>query len=74
MTKSLLLVAAAFAIFWLPRGLVNFWAVVSGRHTVPKALEYLTTVFIFMNSFVNPIIYGVFHYEYNRAFRHLLQY
>ena len=71
-TKSLLLVAAAFAIFWLPRGLVNFSAVVRGRDSVPKAIEYLSSVFIFMSSFVNPIIYALFHYEYNKAFRQIL--
>ncbi|XP_028409890.1 G-protein coupled receptor 161-like [Dendronephthya gigantea] len=72
-TTSLLMVAAAFAIFWLPRGLVNFSAVVSGRDSVPTAVEYLTSVFIFMSSFVNPIIYALFHYEYNKAFRKILR-
>ena len=71
-TQSLLLVAAAFAIFWLPRGLVNFSAVIIGRDSVPKAIEYLSSVFIFMSSFVNPIIYALFHYEYNKAFRRIL--
>ena len=51
---------------------MNFSAVVSGRDSVPRAIEYLTSVFIFMSSFVNPIIYAVFHYEYNKAFRQIL--
>ena len=72
-TASLLLVAAAFAIFWLPRGLVNLSAVIVGRESVPKAVEYLTSVFIFMSSFVNPLIYALFHYEYNKAFRQILR-
>lgn len=71
-TLSLLLVAGAFAIFWLPRGLVNLTAVIKGRESVPTALEYLTSVFIFMSSFVNPIIYALFHYEYKRAFKKIL--
>ena len=52
---------------------MNFSAVVSGRDSVPKAVEYLTSVFIFMCSFVNPIIYALFHNEYNKAFKKILR-
>ncbi|XP_046848328.1 melanopsin-B-like [Xenia sp. Carnegie-2017] len=71
-TSSLLLVATAFAIFWLPRGLVNFIAIVNRRDSIPRAAEYTTTVFIFMSSFINPIIYAFFQRQYKEAFKEIL--
>ncbi|EDO48641.1 predicted protein [Nematostella vectensis] len=71
-TRTLLGVALAFAVCWFPRGVANLWALFAGRESVPRGLEYASTAFVFMNSSVNPILYGALHQDFNRAFRDIL--
>ncbi|XP_031570985.1 octopamine receptor beta-2R-like [Actinia tenebrosa] len=67
-TKTLLGVAVAFAVCWFPRGIANLWALSVDRQNVPLALEYASTAFVFLNSSVNPAIYGALNRDFYRAF------
>ena len=71
-TKTLLAVALAFVVCWIPRGLANLWALFEGRQAVPRALEYASTTFVFFNSAVNPMLYGALHRDFGKAFRKIL--
>jgi hypothetical protein len=71
-TKTLLGVAVAFAVCWFPRGVANLWALFVGRDKVPLALEYASVAFVFLNSSVNPAIYGALHRDFYRAFVSIL--
>ena len=71
-TKTLLAVALAFVICWIPRGIANLWALFKNREAVPRALEYASTAFVFLNSAVNPLLYGAFHRDFGKAFKAIL--
>lgn len=71
-TRTLLAVGFCFAIFWIPRGVANLWAALTSRENVPKALELVSTAFIFANSAVHPLIYAALHREFCNAFKILL--
>ncbi|KXJ29872.1 5-hydroxytryptamine receptor 6 [Exaiptasia diaphana] len=71
-TKTLLGVAIAFAVCWFPRGVANLWALFMGRDKVPIGLEYASTAFVFMNSSVNPAIYGALNQDFYKAFISIL--
>lgn len=71
-TKTLLGVAIAFAVCWFPRGIANLWALSVKREDVPLALEYASTAFVFLNSSVNPAIYGALNRDFYRAFVSIL--
>ena len=71
-TKTVLAVAMAFVVCWIPRGVANLWALSVGRVAVPRALEYSSTVFVFLNAAVNPVLYGALHQEFKRAFKRIL--
>lgn len=71
-TKMLLAVVMAFVVCWIPRGIANLWAIFKGREAVPRALEYSSTVFVFFNAAVNPVLYGAFHQDFQRAFRRII--
>ena len=71
-TKTLLAVATAFVICWFPRGIANLWAIFASREDVPRALEYGSTVLVFFNAAVNPILYGALHQDFKRAFKSII--
>ena len=71
-TKMLLAVVMAFVFCWIPRGIANLWAIFEGREAVPRALEYSSTVFVFFNAAVNPVLYGALHQDFQRAFRRII--
>ncbi|XP_020896788.1 alpha-1A adrenergic receptor-like [Exaiptasia diaphana] len=71
-TKTLLGVAFGFAVCWFPRGVANLWALFMGREMVPIGLEYASTAFVFMNSSVNPAIYGALNQDFYKAFISIL--
>lgn len=71
-TKTLLAVILAFVFCWIPRGVANLWAIFVSREDVPRALEYSSTVFVFFNAAVNPVLYGVLHQDFNRAFKQII--
>lgn len=71
-TKMLLAVVMAFVFCWIPRGIANLWAIFVSREAVPRALEYSSTVFVFFNAAVNPVLYGALHQDFQRAFRRII--
>lgn len=71
-TKVLLAVIMAFVFCWIPRGIANLWAIFVSREAVPRALEYSSTVFVFFNAAVNPVLYGALHQDFQRAFRKII--
>lgn len=71
-TKMLLAVVMAFVFCWIPRGIANLWAIFVNREAVPRALEYSSTVFVFFNAAVNPVLYGALHQDFQRAFRRII--
>ena len=71
-TKTLLAVVMAFVFCWIPRGIANLWAIFEDREAVPRALEYSSTVFVFFNAAVNPVLYGALHQDFQRAFRRII--
>lgn len=71
-TKMLLAVVMAFVFCWIPRGIANLWAIFVSRDAVPRALEYSSTVFVFFNAAVNPVLYGALHQDFQRAFRRII--
>ena len=71
-TKMLLAVVMAFVFCWIPRGIANLWAIFEGREAVPRALEYSSTVFVFFNAAVNPVLYGALHQDFQRAFLRII--
>lgn len=71
-TKVLLAVVMAFVCCWIPRGIANLWAIFESREAVPRALEYSSTVLVFFNAAVNPVLYGALHQDFQRAFRRII--
>lgn len=71
-TKVLLAVVMAFVCCWIPRGIANLWAIFVSRKAVPRALEYSSTVLVFFNAAVNPVLYGALHQDFQRAFRRII--
>ncbi|KAJ7369528.1 hypothetical protein OS493_038309 [Desmophyllum pertusum] len=71
-TKMLLAVVMAFVFCWIPRGIANLWAIFVNREAVPRALEYSSTVFVFFNAALNPVLYGALHQDFQRAFRRII--
>lgn len=71
-TKTLLAVVMAFVFCWIPRGVANLWAIFVNREDVPLALEYSSTVFVFFNAAVNPVLYGALHQDFKRAFKRIV--
>jgi len=71
-TKMLLAVVMAFVFCWIPRGIANLWAIFESREAVPRSLEYSSTVFVFFNAAVNPVLYGALHQDFQRAFRRII--
>lgn len=71
-TKVLLAVVMAFVFCWIPRAIANLWAIFVNREAVPLALEYSSTVFVFFNAAVNPVLYGALHQDFQRAFRRII--
>lgn len=71
-TRTLLAVVIAFVFCWIPRGIANVWAIFASREDVPRALEYISTVFVFLNGAVNPVLYAAFHQDFKHAFIRIL--
>lgn len=71
-TKTLLAVVTAFVICWFPRGIATLWAIFASRQDVPRALEYGSTVLVFFNGAVNPLLYGALHQDFKRAFKSII--
>ena len=71
-TRTLLAVVMAFVFCWIPRGVANLWAICVNREDVPRALEYSSTVFVFLNGAVNPVLYAALHQDFKRAFTRII--
>lgn len=71
-TRTLAAVVAAFAICWLPVGVIDFIDVTHGEAILPRQLYLMYAFLVYLSSTANPFIYGIFSRTFRREYRKLL--
>ena len=72
-TKTLLVVIAAYVVSFAPAVIVNFMKIGLPTFKIPLWIEILFQVLLFSNHANNPIIYGALNKQYRKAFKDIFR-
>jgi len=71
--RMFFMLSLTFFVFWIPTGYMTLVDNVLGKSKPPIWLQELNFYWIFVSSFLNPMIYAVFHQRFRRTIVMLLK-
>ena len=72
-TKTLLVVIAAYVVSFAPAVIVNLMKIMLPTFKTPLWIDLLFTILLFSNHANNPIIYGALNKQYRKAFKDIFR-
>ena len=71
-TMSCILVVAGFVVTWLPHACLKLYQLFGQCDYVCPCLVNITLLFLFVQSSINPVIYGFYRIDFRKATRQML--